>query len=92
MAILMKKALRIKNNLGFIDGSICEPSDPNDPLMEYWLRCNDIVITWMQNTMSMDIKSSTVYTETTHQLWLELEQHFAVQNAPRIYEVKQAQP
>ncbi|XP_057982393.1 uncharacterized protein LOC131167614 [Malania oleifera] len=85
----MKRALRIKNKLGFIDGTICEPSDPNDPLMEHWLRCNDIVITWMHNTMTVDIKSSITYAETAHQLWLELEQRFAQQNAPRIFEVKQ---
>ncbi|XP_057956714.1 uncharacterized protein LOC131150055 [Malania oleifera] len=73
----MKRAIRIKNKLGFIDGTICEPSDPNDPLMEHWLRCNDIVITWMQNTMTVDNKSSTTYAETVHQLWLELEQRFS---------------
>ncbi|XP_057962285.1 uncharacterized protein LOC131153852 [Malania oleifera] len=79
----MKRTLRIKNKLRFIDGIICEPSDPNDPLMKHWPRCNDIVITWMQNTMTVDIKSSTTYAETAHQLWLELEQRFAQQNAPR---------
>lgn len=40
----MRRALRIKNKLGFIDGTLCEPADLNDPLMEHWLRCNDIVI------------------------------------------------
>ncbi|XP_057954139.1 uncharacterized protein LOC131148460 [Malania oleifera] len=84
----MKRALRIKNKLGFIDGTICEPYDPNDPLLEHWPRCNDIVIAWMQNTMAVDINSSTTYAETAHQLWLELEQCFAQQNAPRIFEVK----
>ncbi|XP_041001733.1 uncharacterized protein LOC121247453 [Juglans microcarpa x Juglans regia] len=86
----MKKALRIKNKLSFIDGSLCEVTDKNDPLMEHWLRCNDIVITWMQNAMAIDIKVSTVYVETAHQLWLELEQCFAQQNATRIFEIKHA--
>ncbi|XP_057953730.1 uncharacterized protein LOC131148008 [Malania oleifera] len=62
----MKRALWIKNKLGFIDGTIYEPSDPNDPLMDHWLSCNDIVITWMQNTLAVDIKSSTTYAETVH--------------------------
>ncbi|XP_057969608.1 uncharacterized protein LOC131158772 [Malania oleifera] len=83
----MKRALRIKNKLEFIDGTIYEPFDPNDPLMEHWLRCNDIVITWMRNTMAVDIKSNTTYAETTYQFWLELEQRFAQKNAPRIFEV-----
>ncbi|XP_022868110.1 uncharacterized protein LOC111387759 [Olea europaea var. sylvestris] len=86
----MKRTLRIKNRLGFIDGCLTEPANPNNLLMEYWLRCNDIVITWIQNTMAVDIKCSTTYAETAHQLWIELEQRFAQQNAPRIFEIKQA--
>lgn len=41
----MKKALRIKNKLGFINGSITELLYPNNPLIKHWLRCNDIMIT-----------------------------------------------
>ncbi|XP_057981102.1 uncharacterized protein LOC131166525 [Malania oleifera] len=85
----MKRALRIKNKLGFIDGSIREPIDPDSSLMDHWLRCNDIVITWLQNSMSVDIKCNTLYAKTAHQLWVELEHHLAQQNAPRIYEIKQ---
>ncbi|XP_022843420.1 uncharacterized protein LOC111366973 [Olea europaea var. sylvestris] len=54
----MKRALQIKNKLGFIDGSICEPIDVDSPLMEHWLRCYDIVITWMQNTMTVNSKAT----------------------------------
>lgn len=49
----MRRALRIKKKkkkLGFINGTLYEPKDRNDsttipglvPLMEHWLRCNDI--------------------------------------------------
>ncbi|XP_057972699.1 uncharacterized protein LOC131160836 [Malania oleifera] len=85
----MKRASRIKNKLGFIDGSIREPIEPDSPLMDHWPRCNDIVITWLQNSMSADIKCSTLYVKMTHQLWVELEHRLAQQNAPRIYEIKQ---
>ncbi|XP_022843396.1 uncharacterized protein LOC111366948 [Olea europaea var. sylvestris] len=85
----IKRALRIKNKLGFIDGSLYAPADVENPLMEHWLRCNDIVISWLQNTMTVDIKASTLYVETAHQLWVEIEQRLAQQNAPRIYEIKQ---
>lgn len=34
----IKRALRIKNILGFIDGSLTEPTDPNSSLIEHWLR------------------------------------------------------
>lgn len=70
----MKRALRIQNKFGFIDGTLTKPMDPTDPLKEQWLRCNDIVITWIQNALSPEIKASTFYTDTAHQLWLDLEQ------------------
>ncbi|XP_022849877.1 uncharacterized protein LOC111371965 [Olea europaea var. sylvestris] len=85
----MKRALRIKNKLGFIDGSLTQP-DPTSFLIEHWLRCNDLVIAWLQNTMSIEVKSCTLYAKTARELWLELEHRLAQQNAPRIYEVKQA--
>lgn len=53
------------------------------------LRCNDIVITWIQNSLSTNIKCSTFYAETVKQLWEELEHRHAQQNTPRIYKVKQ---
>ena len=42
----MTKALSAKNNLGFVDGSILEPSNPDYPLFQAWWRCNDMVI-WL---------------------------------------------
>ncbi|XP_021899435.1 uncharacterized protein LOC110815796 [Carica papaya] len=77
------------DGLVFIDGRVHPPADANNPLMEYWLRCNDIVITWLQNTLLADIKTSTLYEETAHELWSELEHRHVQQNAPRVYEVKQ---
>lgn len=32
----MRQALRAKNKLGFITGTIPQPSDPTDPLLELW--------------------------------------------------------
>lgn len=43
----IKRAMQIKNKLGFIDGSLCEPADPNNFLMEHWLRSSAIVIAWL---------------------------------------------
>ncbi|KAA8539559.1 hypothetical protein F0562_026251 [Nyssa sinensis] len=86
----VRYSLRIKKKLGFIDGILCEPTDPNDALLEPWLECNDMVVTWLQNVMSFEIKNSVVYVETSNALWLELEQRFAQNNGPRIYDLKQS--
>ncbi|XP_022853674.1 uncharacterized protein LOC111375116 [Olea europaea var. sylvestris] len=86
----IKRELRIKNKLGFINGNICEPADSNHFLMEHWLCCNVIVIAWLQNSMSIDIKSQILYADTARELWLYLEHLLGQQNAPWIYEVKQS--
>ena len=44
----MTKALSTKNNLGFVDGSILEPSNPDSPLFQASWRCNDMVIYFMK--------------------------------------------
>ncbi|XP_040991000.1 uncharacterized protein LOC121238237 [Juglans microcarpa x Juglans regia] len=86
----IRRSLRIKKKLGFIDGTIHEPAAPNSDLLEPWLECNDMVIIWLQNAMSLELKNSVVYVDTAHALWLELEQRLAQNNGPRIYELKQS--
>ncbi|KAJ0074903.1 hypothetical protein Patl1_33985 [Pistacia atlantica] len=60
-------SLRIKKKLVFIDGTLLEPSSTNDSL-EPWLECNDMVVTWLQNALSLEIKNSVVYVETANEL------------------------
>ncbi|XP_040987726.1 uncharacterized protein LOC121235445 [Juglans microcarpa x Juglans regia] len=85
----IRKSLRIKKKLGFIDRTLSQPFDSNNSL-EPWLQCNDMVVTWIQNAMSLEIKNSVVYVGTALALWLELEQRFAQNNGPRLYELKQS--
>ncbi|KAF5476075.1 hypothetical protein F2P56_007818 [Juglans regia] len=49
-----------------------------------------MVVTWLQNAMSLELKNNVVYVETAHAIWLELEQRFAQNNGRRIYELKQS--
>ncbi|KAJ1386443.1 Gag-polypeptide of LTR copia-type [Sesbania bispinosa] len=44
-------ALSVKNKLGFVDGSIPRPPD-GDPQLSAWLRCNNVVISWLYNSVS----------------------------------------
>uniref|UniRef100_A0A2N9GA92 CCHC-type domain-containing protein n=1 Tax=Fagus sylvatica TaxID=28930 RepID=A0A2N9GA92_FAGSY len=37
----MTKALSSKHKLGFVTGSLLQPNDPNDPIYEKWIRCDD---------------------------------------------------
>nr|XP_009784460.1 PREDICTED: uncharacterized protein LOC104232873 [Nicotiana sylvestris] len=47
-------ALSAKNKLGFIDGTYYEP-DASSTDFKQWNRCNDMVISWILNSLSKDI-------------------------------------
>ncbi|KAB5532264.1 hypothetical protein DKX38_018934 [Salix brachista] len=59
----MRRALRAKNKLGFISESIVQPTDEEDPLFEMWERCNDMVVSWIQNAVSIDIKHTLAFVD-----------------------------
>lgn len=55
----MLMALNTKNKVGFIDESIIKPST-SDPNFAVWTRCNDMVISWIINSISKDLASSII--------------------------------
>ncbi|XP_075074520.1 uncharacterized protein LOC142162108 [Nicotiana tabacum] len=50
-------ALSAKNKLGFIDGTFYQP-DATSTNFKHWNRCNDMVISWILNSLSKDIAES----------------------------------
>jgi len=86
----MKRALRAKNKLGFVDGSITKPTDPNDPLLDAWERCNDMIVSWIHNSVSPSVKSSFILVDNAYEIWRELCERFTQQNGPRIFQLKGA--
>ncbi|KAF5458182.1 hypothetical protein F2P56_022236, partial [Juglans regia] len=84
----MRRALRAKNKLAFISGLISKPTDPDNPLFDLWERCNDMVVSWLQNSISPSIKSSVAFVDDAREIWLDLEDRFSHQNGPRIYQLK----
>lgn len=59
----MKIALSSKLKLGFIDGTCPKPASTSTLLL-YWNRCNDVVISWLMNTISSEIRQSVMYMST----------------------------
>ncbi|KAF9679350.1 hypothetical protein SADUNF_Sadunf06G0005900 [Salix dunnii] len=77
-----KRVLRAKNKLGFVDGSITKPTDPNDPLLEAWERCNDMIVSWIHNSLKGALANLTqgndsvnIYYGKLKSIWDELELH-----------------
>lgn len=81
------KSLNAKNKLCFIYGTLAKPSESISTFGS-WSRCNDMVCTWITNSISKEIGSGTVYFDDAHQLWLNLESRFKQNNLSNLYTVQ----
>ncbi|KAM7527350.1 hypothetical protein LguiB_030760 [Lonicera macranthoides] len=85
----MTLALNSKNKLGFIDGSITVPNKETNPdTHSSWSRCNDMVHSWLLNTLDPEIADSVIYYPTAHEVWEDLRERYSQKNAPRIFEIQ----
>ena len=55
-------SLSAKDKIGFITGSIKPPSSTYDSFPS-WQQCNDVVISWLLNSIHPDIASNVIYVE-----------------------------
>ena len=83
-----RMALNVRNKLGFIDGTILKPSDTHRDFGS-WSRCNDMVPTWIMNSVSKKIGQSLLFIPTAEGIWNSLMSRFKQDDAPRVYEIEQ---
>ncbi|XP_075652183.1 uncharacterized protein LOC142622569 [Castanea sativa] len=74
-------ALSSRNKFGFVNGVITEP-DPNSPLFNSWSRCNTTVLSWLTNSLSLDLKASVMYINNARDLWIDLKDRLSLGNTP----------
>ncbi|KAK4489381.1 hypothetical protein RD792_005190 [Penstemon davidsonii] len=79
----MLLALNVKNKIGFVNGSITDPGIEDTDLQTAWSRNNDVVVSWILNSVSQDIHSSIMYTNSAKEIWDELRTRFQQNNGPR---------
>ena len=84
----VRMALNVRNKLGFIDGTIPKPLSTH---RDYgaWSRCNDIVATWLMNSVSKKIGQSLLFISTAEGIWNNLISRFKQDDAPRVYDLEQ---
>lgn len=68
--------LSVRNKIGFVDGTLLQP-EPEDPLYLPWIRCNNMVLTWIIYSVSTDIASSIRYVTTARDAWDRLKARYA---------------
>lgn len=72
---LMGIALTAKNKFCLVNGALDKPPSTS-PTFASCERCNDMIISWMINSLSPDIRSSVIYTEIAKEIWQELEARY----------------
>ncbi|KAK9723707.1 hypothetical protein RND81_05G019400 [Saponaria officinalis] len=77
-------ALSAKNKLGFVDGTVEKPA-AKSTTSKAWQRCNDLVFSWILNSVSDEIGNSILYCETTKKALDELEERFGQTNGAQLY-------
>lgn len=84
----IRMALNVRNKLGFIDGIVLKPA-LGHPDYGSWSRCNDMVATWLMNSVSKKIGQSLLFMSTAEAIWKNLLSLFKQDDAPRIFEIEQ---
>ena len=71
----VRKSLIAKNKLGFIDGSLTISSPlVNTPVAaQAWIHADNMVGTWIINSVSPKLQGSIIYRDTTLEIWTDLQ-------------------
>ncbi|GJZ19313.1 hypothetical protein Tco_0555903 [Tanacetum coccineum] len=82
----MMIALNAKNKLKIVTGEYNEP-EANSRNRALWERTNDMIISWILNTIAEKISNSLNSLNTASGLWNELQEHYLQLDGHRIYQI-----
>lgn len=85
----MLMALSAKNKLCLIDGLLSKPSD-SSTIFKAWTRCNDMVLSWIINSVSKKIAASIIYIDNAEAMWKDLKERFSQGNGPQIFQLQKS--
>ncbi|GAU29493.1 hypothetical protein TSUD_360380 [Trifolium subterraneum] len=84
----MTVAIRSKNKLHFLDGSLPRPWDDDlDSLA--WDRCNTMVMSWITNSVDPEIAQSVIWMDVAADIWKELKDRFYQGDVFRISDIQE---
>lgn len=78
--------ISFKRKLGFVTGEE-RKSTSDDVKKEAWATCNNMIISWILDSVSESIKKYIMFVNSVHQIWNQLEQRFALTNGSRKYKL-----
>ncbi|CAH9133140.1 unnamed protein product [Cuscuta epithymum] len=82
----VRLALRARRKFVFVNGVINEPQPPCTE--EDWLTIHSMLVSWILNTISPEVKLTLSKFDDAKLLWNDLKERFSVVDGPKIYQVK----
>ncbi|XP_070049254.1 uncharacterized protein [Nicotiana tomentosiformis] len=79
------RALSVKNKVSFITGK-CQKPAIGHATFDQWARCDNIVTSWILNSLSKDLADSLQYVNDAKELWQELEDWYDQTNGAKLYQ------
>lgn len=79
----MKRALNSKHKMRFITSQMKKPVETSSNFE--WDSCNNMVMSWLTNSMTDELAGSVLYYSTVDQLWANIKQRFDQSNGPLIH-------
>lgn len=84
----IRMALITKNKMGFLNGSISIPENTS-PLFPHWERCNNLLTSWLLNSVSPSIAQSIVFFDNATDIWNDLRERFSRGDLLRVAELQE---
>ncbi|KAL9659219.1 hypothetical protein QQ045_018697 [Rhodiola kirilowii] len=82
----MEIALSVRSKLEFVQGLRPKPTDAT--LATKWKRCNDVITTWLLNSLSKKVVSHILHAKDTASAWRILHSSYASSNVSRKFYLK----
>ena len=84
-----RMSLKLRNKLGFIDGSLPMPENDDSNSQRAWIKCNTLILSWLQHSVTPDIKSTIMYCETAQEAYERLRLRYAEPSDIRAFQLEQ---
>ncbi|CAH9127240.1 unnamed protein product [Cuscuta epithymum] len=78
----------VKNKLGFLDGSIEQPSSDDQLRNSSWYRINALLLSWLMYSISPEIRSTFLYFTNAKDLWDEIKLRYDKSDGPRVFHLE----
>ncbi|KAK2437637.1 putative mitochondrial protein [Trifolium repens] len=84
----MTMALRSKNKIHFVNGSLPRPDDEDHDSIA-WDRCNTMIMSWLSNSVDPEISQSILWMDSAAEIWQDLKERFYQGDVFRISDIQE---